>query len=58
MIVGAVWIIQGLGLAPTGSFMDGRPFWAVAGVVLAVAGFISLVVRRRKSREDRTQAGS
>lgn len=59
MIVGAVWIIQGLGIAETGSFMDGRPGWAVAGAVLGAAGFAAAMVRRRRERaKDGTQAGS
>ena len=59
MIVGAIWIVQGAGLAPTGSFMDGQPVWAVLGALLLVAGLISFVVQRRKARQaDPTQPGS
>ncbi len=36
VVVGAVWIGQGLGFIP-GSFMTGDPFWALAGA--ATAGF-------------------
>lgn len=52
MIVGAIWIIQSAGLAPTGSFMDGQRTWAVLGAVLLVAGIISVVVRRRRNKPD------
>lgn len=47
MIVGGIWIIQGLGVLPTGSFMDEEPVWAVAGGVLVVIGLISVLLKRR-----------
>lgn len=49
VLVGAVWIGQGTGLLRGSSFMVGDPFWAVAGVVLVVAGgaLAILSVRRR-----------
>ena len=50
MVVGAIWIVQGAGILPTGSFMDRRPAWAVAGGVLAVIGAISFFLQRRKSK--------
>lgn len=50
MIVGAIWVVQGTGLAPTGSFMDGRRMWAVLGALLLFAGIISVVVQRRRNR--------
>jgi len=37
-LTGLVWIAQGLGVPIGGSFMVGDPFWAVAGVILAVIG--------------------
>ena len=44
-LVGAVWLLQGIGILP-GSFMTGQAFWAVmgaaflaAGGLLALAGF-------------------
>jgi hypothetical protein len=59
MIVGAIWIVQGAGLLPTGSFMDGRPAWAVAGGVLAVIGAVSFFVQRRKAKaREPDQPGS
>jgi hypothetical protein len=50
-LVGAVWLLQGVGVLP-GSFMTGEAFWAVAGaVVLAVGGalvFVALRMGRRR----------
>jgi len=41
-LVGGVWLLQGLGILP-GSFMTGRPFWAVMGAIfLAVGGLLVL----------------
>ena len=50
MIVGAIWIVQGAGLAPTGSFMDGQRMWAGLGALLLLAGIISVVVQRRRDK--------
>ena len=37
-LVGAVWLLQGIGILP-GSFMTGQVFWAVTGAIsLAVGG--------------------
>lgn len=52
MIVGAIWVVQGLGIVPTGSFMDGEPVWAVLGALAFVAGLIALIVQRRKKDVD------
>lgn len=59
IVVGLIWIIQGLGIADTGSFMDRRPAWAIAGMVLTLAGVVSALARRRRQREPgRNQPGS
>ncbi len=60
LVVGVVWIGQGLNLIPgspmtsfiTDSFMTGQPEWAVAGAVLvALAGAIArTMVWRRPDR--------
>lgn len=50
MIVGAIWIVQGAGIAPTGSFMDGQPFWAILGVAMLVAGIVSVIVQQRRKK--------
>ena len=39
VIIGAVWVAQGMGLVRGSSFMDGDPRWALIGAVLAVGGF-------------------
>jgi hypothetical protein len=51
VLVGLVWIGQGTGILQGSSFMVGDPFWAVAGLVLVVAGavFAALTLRRRAS---------
>ena len=38
VIIGAVWVGQGLGFFPGSGFMDGDSTWAVLGLILAVAG--------------------
>jgi hypothetical protein len=38
LLVGAVWIGQGLGIFRGSGFMDGDTRWALIGAVLAVAG--------------------
>jgi hypothetical protein len=37
VLLGGVWILQGLNLLP-GSFMTGQIQWAIYGAVLAVVG--------------------
>jgi hypothetical protein len=49
VLVGAVWIGQGLGYIP-GSFMTDDPFWALMGVLLAGGG---IVVMGRALRDRR-----
>ncbi len=50
VLVGLVWLGQGLG-AIGGSVMTGSPFWAVVGaVLLAVAVVIVVLERRRQTR--------
>ena len=50
MVIGAVWLVQGLGLADTGSFMDGQRLWAVIGAAFFVAGVLVSLSRRRSRR--------
>ena len=38
MLVGLVWLAQGTGVLGGSSFMVGDPLWAIAGIVLIVAG--------------------
>ena len=47
LLVGAVWILQGVGILP-GSFMTGQMKWAYAGMVAAVVGGGLLWAARRR----------
>ena len=40
VIIGAVWIGQGLGFFPGSGFMDGDMRWAVFGALLAMGGVV------------------
>jgi di/tricarboxylate transporter len=40
ILVGAVWVGQGLGLFPGSGFMDGDTTWALIGAVLAFVGVV------------------
>ncbi len=47
LLIGAVWIGQGLSIIP-GSFMSGDNTWFYIGTVVAVVGVILLVVGLRR----------
>jgi hypothetical protein len=47
IIVGAVWLLQGLGVLP-GSFMTGQVQWAVYGAIVAVVGIVVVFWARRR----------
>ena len=49
LIVGVVWIGQGLNLIP-GSFMTGNRTWFVIGLIVAAVGVVllSFSIRRRR----------
>jgi hypothetical protein len=49
VLIGGVWLVQGLGVIRTGSFMDGQSVWAVIGGVCLVAGLIALSRSRRST---------
>jgi hypothetical protein len=49
VLIGGVWLVQGLGVVPTGSFMDGQSVWAVIGGVCMVGGLIALSRSRRRT---------
>lgn len=38
VVVGAVWVGQGLGLLGRSGFMDGDRRWALAGAAMAIGG--------------------
>lgn len=49
VLVGAIWVVQGFGLAATGSFMDGSPLWGWLGLALLTGGaaaFVFAALRR------------
>jgi hypothetical protein len=48
VLVGLVWIGQGLGLLRGSSFMVDDARWAIAGAVCAVAGAVLLIRTRRR----------
>jgi hypothetical protein len=50
LLVGAIWILQGVGVL-AGSFMTGQRLWLVIGIVVAVIG-VALTYRglRRPAR--------
>lgn len=51
---GAVWLAQGTGLIPSGSFMSGQLVWAVIGLVGVVVGIaiITWAWRARGSDDE------
>ena len=50
ILVGGVWLLQGIGVLP-GSFMTGQVFWAIMGaVLLAVGGLVVLAGFRQNRR--------
>jgi hypothetical protein len=48
VLIGAVWLVQGLGIVTTGSFMDGKSIWAVIGGACFALGLITLSRSRRR----------
>lgn len=48
VLIGAVWLVQGLGIVTTGSFMDGQSVWAVIGGASVAGGLIALSRSRRR----------
>ena len=49
--VGAVWLLQGLGVLTGSSFMVGDPLWAVAGAVLIAVG-VAFAISAWRSRRS------
>ena len=47
MLLGCVWILQGVGVLP-GSFMTGQMQWAVYGAVIGVLGLLVVLWARRR----------
>lgn len=51
VLVGAVWIGQGLGLIK-GSFMTGSTVWAVIGALCVLGGLAAFGLPPRRTREQ------
>lgn len=49
LAVGAIWIIQGFGMVPTGSFMDRQAVWGIIGLVVVAAAVAGLGWHRYRS---------
>jgi len=50
-LIGAVWIVQGFAIIPTGSFMDGDLAWGLIGLGCVVVAIVILGYERwRKLR--------
>jgi hypothetical protein len=47
LLVGCVWILQGINILP-GSFMTGQTKWAIYGGLLVVAGIGLLISANRR----------
>lgn len=52
LVVGGVWVGQGLGLIP-GSFMTGNRMWFAIGLVLVAVGIFLAVLALRRPRGGR-----
>jgi hypothetical protein len=50
VVVGAIWVGQGLGLVRGSSFMVDEPFWAVVGALAVVTGVVIALLSIRRSR--------
>ena len=48
VLIGVIWLIQGLGIVTTGSFMDGQSVWAVIGGACVAGGLVVLSRSRRR----------
>jgi hypothetical protein len=49
VLIGIIWILQGLSLFP-GTFMFGDPVWSLVGLATALAGAAVLLVRLLNDR--------
>ena len=51
LIVGAVWVGQGMNLIP-GSFMTGNRMWLSIGLVVGIIGIILIVLGLRRPKSS------
>jgi hypothetical protein len=49
IVVGGVWLLQGIGVLP-GSFMTGQSFWAIIGGLVLAVGIAMCYVSLRRDR--------
>lgn len=47
LLVGVIWILQGINVLP-GSFMSGRPGYALLGLVVTIVGVVILLRSTRR----------
>ncbi len=47
LLVGVIWVLQGINVLP-GSFMSGRPGYALLGLVVAIVGVVILLRSTRR----------
>ncbi len=52
LLVGAVWVGQGMNLIP-GSFMTGNRMWLSIGLVVGIIGIILIVLGLRRPKSSR-----
>ena len=50
VVLGLVWIGQGLGLLRSSSFMTDDPFWAAVGAMFVAAGTALVLIAWRSRR--------
>ena len=53
ILLGGVWVMQGLNLFPGKSFMNGQHRWALYGACLAFGGFVLMGWARGGWRQKR-----
>lgn len=53
VVVGAIWVGQGLNLIP-GSFMTGDTKWFVIGLIVAIVGIALVVIGFRRPKSGRS----
>jgi hypothetical protein len=52
VVLGLIWVGQGLGLLRGSSFMTDDPFWAAVGAVCVLAGLLLAFSAWRRCRPD------
>lgn len=53
ILVGATWIVQGFGIVPTGSFMDGHLVWGIIGLGCVALALVTLGYDRWRKLRSR-----